>query len=119
MSAQEKNVKKVLIRSLASIVIVFIAAWSFSLLYEGNKFRLLDKFDKQAEENSSLKAYHKLHFEAKLECGVCHEGGVKENEPIKKTKEGVCFTCHDKMRQTAKVPENTLCAACHTKPVKW
>jgi predicted CXXCH cytochrome family protein len=118
MTAPEPNVKKTLIRSLASIVIVFIAAWSFSLLYEANKFRLLDKFDAQSAENSSLNPYHRLHFEAKLDCAACHEGGVKENEPIKKTKEAVCFTCHDKMRQSAKVPANDSCASCHTKPVE-
>ncbi|MCD8554499.1 cytochrome c3 family protein [Seleniivibrio sp.] len=119
MSAQEKNVKKILIRSLASIVIVFVAAWSFSLLYEGNKLRLLDKFDKQAEENSSLKPFHKLHFQAKLDCSACHEGGVKENQPIAKSKEGDCFICHEKMKEKVKVPDNTDCKACHTKPVTW
>ena len=118
MSTPDTGMKKVLVRSLVTIVIVFVAAWSFNLFYEGNKTRLLKKFDTDAETNSALKPFHLEHFKAKLDCGACHEGGVQHEQPLKKTKEAVCFTCHDKIRQDQAVPANDDCKACHTKQVK-
>ena len=53
---------------------------------------------------------HKVHIEAEVDCGTCHEG-VYESQALKESllpKEEVCMDCHEEEKDAGN------CAMCHT-----
>jgi nitrate/TMAO reductase-like tetraheme cytochrome c subunit len=63
--------------------------------------------------SAGVEPNHKAHMDAGLSCFSCHLGVGHSGERFHKPKMETCFTCHDEIRETVKVPANEDCATCH------
>ncbi|PLX66515.1 MAG: cytochrome C [Denitrovibrio sp.] len=63
--------------------------------------------------SAGVEPNHKVHTEAGIGCMNCHLGVGHSGERFKQPEMETCFTCHDEVRATAKVPANEDCASCH------
>jgi len=63
--------------------------------------------------SAGVEPNHKAHIEAGLSCMNCHLGIGHGGERFHKPEMETCFTCHDEIRDTVKVPANDDCATCH------